>query len=253
MEKGRIKIAGNGTIQSGTYEEIKVMGNASAKGNIVADRIKIMGETKFEGDVESNECTILGRCEITGNIKVGRLKVNGECIINGICEAEELIVNGSSNVSGEVICKHVVVRGRLKLNEDCRSNSIKVYGQMMTSCNISCEEITIEGKFDCKELLNAEKVYVHTTTHSYCKEIGATYVEVLKPIYHFLWLSYHKKNTFTCELIEADEMKLENVVAKVVRGKSIELVHNCDINTIEYSEVYREGDNCMVKEATKID
>lgn len=253
MDKGEIKIAGNGVIGEGEYSKVKVMGSAKSTGHVVADEIQIMGNANFDGNVEGGTCTIHGNAHIVGDVAIVKLKVNGDLYVEGDCKVQELIVNGKVEISGLVEGKNVVTRGGLILNKPFKAKTLKIYGELRTPTDVSVEEVIVEGKIQCEGLLSAESITVHSCAHSYCKEIGATKIVVEKPIYHLLWLSYHKKNVFTCETMEADEMKLENVEAKVARGRNIDLVDHCDIHTVEYSKSFSKSENSVVRDLVKVD
>ncbi len=51
MEKGSIKILGEGFISSGEYENIKIVGSSKSKGNVKSNEVKVLGDAKFEGDI----------------------------------------------------------------------------------------------------------------------------------------------------------------------------------------------------------
>lgn len=253
MDKGNIKIAGSGFINSGEYEEIKIMGTAKSEGHVKADIIKVMGGGQFKGDMTCGICTIHGGAHFTGNIKMKQLKINGEFHVEGNCEVEELVVNGSSRIIGSMNCGRVVLRGGLHIDKSCKAQEIKVYGTVHAHSDFSAERIMIEGKIDCEGLLNAEYILIHPTAESHCKEIGTAELTIERPIYHILWLSYHKKTRMICDLIEGDELKLENVICKKMRGRNITLDEHCNINELEYTSSLTKEEGAVVKEETKID
>lgn len=251
MDKGEIKLAGNGVINEGTYSRIKIMGNANSKGHVIADEMQIMGNAYFEGDLEGGFCTIYGNAHIIGNISIVKLKVNGDLHVEGDCKVQELTVNGNVNMTGEVEGKNIVTRGGLSLSKVFIAKQVKVCGDLNSPTDISAEDMVIEGKVLCKGLLSAEHITLHSCADSYCREIGATSLVVEKPNYHLLWLTDRKNNVLVCDMIEADEMKLTNVEAKAVRGKKINLVSGCNIHTVEYSDEFNQGNGCVVSEFTK--
>jgi len=253
MDKGNIKISGNGTISEGEYEEIKIMGNANSNGEIKADFIKVMGSAHFDNNIEVKECTVMGDAVIRGKIIAKKFKVNGNLTIVGDCEVEELTVNGRTNIDGVMECNNVVLRGDMILSKACQAKTLKVYGGVNANSDLLGEEINIDGRIKCKGLLSGENVCLHAFEDSYCKEIGATKLVVEKPAYHFLWFGYGKKNSLSCDLIEADDIQLGYTKAKIVRGKQITLTKQCEIDTLEYSAQYTKGENCEVREVTKVD
>lgn len=253
MNKGNMKLAGNGEIIEGEYQEIKIMGNATSCGAVKADTIHIMGGAHLNGNIETGECVIHGNAVIKGNIVAESMKVNGNFNLEGDCRINELTVNGKTEVDGVFECNNVVLRGDMFITKGCQTKELKVYGGVRAQADVLGEKITIEGRIDCKGLLSAEEIYLHASRESYCKEIGATKLVVEKPFYHLFWSGFSKKNSLSCDLIEADEIKLENTNAKIVRGKQIHLVKACQVDTLEYSEQYTKGEACEIREVTKVD
>ena len=253
MNKGNMKLTGNGEIIEGEYQEIKIMGNATSNGEVKADTIHIMGGAHFNGNIEAGECVIHGNAVIKGNIVADRMKVNGNFNLEGDCRINELTVNGKTEVDGVFECNNVVLRGDMVITKVCQAKDLKIYGGLSAKADVLGEQMTIEGRIDCKGLLSAEEICLHACENSYCKEIGATKLLVEKPFYHLFWLGFGKKNGLSCDLIEADEIKLEYTRAKIVRGKQIQLVKACQVDTLEYSEQYIEGEACEIREVTKVD
>ena len=203
--------------------------------------------------IESGECKIYGNATIKGNVSIVRLKVDGDLTLEGECKVQELTVNGMTTINGVVEGSNIVAKGGLILNRPLKAKSLKVYGELNTSSEINAEEVLIEGNLECESLLNAEMITIHTFEHSYCKEIGATTLKVERPMYHLLWLSYHKKGCLTSDVVEADVMKLENVTAKEVRGKDISLFDGCNIELVEYMGEFNKTSDSVVKELVKMD
>lgn len=253
MSKGEIKIMGNGTIHSGEYTNINIMGNATTEGNVVADKIKVMGNATFQGDLEGGECKIYGNATVIGNLSVIRLKVDGDLTLEGDCKVQELIVNGVTTIKGSVEGNNITSKGGLVLNRPLTTKHLKVYGVLTSSSDIRAEEVIVKGGLKCEGLLNAEQITIQVFEKSYCKEIGATTLIVEKPMYHLLWLSYHKKGSLTCETIEADQMSLENVIAKAARGKEVTLSNECQIQVVECSNHFDASKDSIVQEFIKID
>ncbi len=253
MDKGNIKLSGNGSISEGEYKDIKIMGNAISNGRVKAEKITIMGSADLNSSIEVKECIVFGNAIIRGNMRAEKFKVNGDLTIVGDCEVGELSVNGKTDIDGMIECNNVVIRGDMILTKACQSKTLKVYGSVDASSDLLGEEISIDGKVQCKGLLSGETVCLHAFENSYCKEIGATKLVVEKPIYHLLWFGYGKKNSLSCDLIEADEIKVEYTKAKIIRGKQVILNKQCEVDTLEYSEQYTKGEDCQVREVTKVD
>ncbi|EQJ57574.1 polymer-forming cytoskeletal family protein [Clostridioides difficile P32] len=69
MEKGSIKILGEGFISSGEYENIKIVGSSKSKGNVKSNEVKVLGDAKFEGDINIKNFVVNGKTIIRGILK----------------------------------------------------------------------------------------------------------------------------------------------------------------------------------------
>lgn len=251
-----ITIAGDGYISEGSYDKIKVMGNATSSGNINTEILKINGEARFNGNIESKEIKVNGECKITGSLETKKLKVNGDTVITGDCKVESLIVNGDLCVFGALKCNNVTIRGDLEVSKNLNSSYMKVYGDLKVKENIEVEDINIYGRINCEGLLTGENILIFPKGISKCKEIGATNIEVDKPNIGF-WkvifsLGYGSMGKLQCDIIEGDSIKIKNTKAEQLNGNSIKLISNCEIGTIEYSDSLEIGCDCKVGKHIKI-
>lgn len=252
-----ITIAGDGYISEGNYDKIKVMGNATSSGNINTDILKINGEARFNGNVHSKEMKVNGECQIGGGLEAKNLKVNGDTVIEGDCKVENLVINGDLCVFGILECNNVTIRGDLKVNKNINSINMKVYGDLRAKENIEGEDINIYGRINCEGLLTGENIFIFPKGISKCKEIGATHIEVNKPKNIGFWkakfsLGYGSMGKLQCDIIEGDSIKIKNTKVNQLNGNSIDLISNCDINTIEYNDKLEIGCDCKVLKHTKI-
>lgn len=55
MEKGSIRNTWEGFISSSEYENIKC-GSSKSKGNVKSNEVKVLGDAKFEGDINIKIC-----------------------------------------------------------------------------------------------------------------------------------------------------------------------------------------------------
>ncbi|MGO0882213.1 polymer-forming cytoskeletal protein [Clostridioides difficile] len=255
MENGSVTILGEGFISSGEYESIKIMGSARSKGNIKSNEVKVFGDVKFDGDLSIKNFVVNGKATIKGNLKAERVRVNGQLNIDGDAEIDDLVITAQQKINGNLKCNNVTVKGQLIVSEGIYAQDIKVYGEMKNKENIECEDIKVHGAIKCDGLLNGENIYIYSGGGSYCKEIGATNIEIgrSKDIFTFgIKFINLFSGKFKCDLIEGDTIELEDVSIKDIRGKSISLVSNCDVVNIEYSDKLFVSDNSSVKNSTKV-
>lgn len=253
MSKTDIKIMGDGFISEGEYGTIKVMGRAQSEGNVKAEIIKDMGDARFNGQTEFGTLKVMGTMKQTGDLVSQYTKVLGNLEVTGSSEIEELVINGEMVLNGDLKCNNVTVNGRLTVKGNLYAKDIKIYGEMKTEGNIESEEAAIEGMIQCKGLFNAENISISPRANCFCKEIGASRVSIRKPKYNllaslFISGGYGKVES---ELIEADEIELECVNAKEVKGHNIQLIDDCKINHVEYSGTFTMSESCEVERQTK--
>lgn len=96
-----LKIAGSGTIASGTYNKISIAGSASSNGDITCQLLKVAGSSSFSGDVDANEIAIAGSTKFIKNLKSNKIKIAGAVKVMGDLSSEELKIDGAINVEGE--------------------------------------------------------------------------------------------------------------------------------------------------------
>lgn len=255
MSKGNIKIAGDGFINEGKYNTIKIMGSAISKGNVESEEVKISGDARFIGELDFGILKVNGDATIEGNLKAKRIRVNGNLEISGSCQVDELVINGSCSINCDLKCNNVTVRGEIIVNRDMYGKEIKIYGESSIKENIECENIMVEGVINCNGLLNAENIEIYTRGKSYCKEIGATKIRILKEKERKLLkliMNFRGHGKLKSDLIEGDYIELENSIVKNLRGKSIELISNCEVGMVEYSEKINVSDDSIVKHSMKV-
>ncbi|MEF9992494.1 MAG: polymer-forming cytoskeletal protein [Romboutsia sp.] len=254
MDKGSIKIIGDGFIHSGKYKNIKIIGSAKSKGDVECEELKICGDTTFVGDLDIGNIKLIGDGIIYGSLKAKFVKVNGNLEISGSCEVEELIVNGNLEMNCDLKCNNVTIRGDVCVNKNLEGENIRIYGEARVKENIVCEKIFVEGDIKCEGLLNAENVEISPRSKSYCREIGATNIRVKEREKRFLRfiMQVGGYGRLESDLIEGDFIELENSIVKDVRGKSIDLISKCKIENVEYNEKINVSKDSTVKNSIKV-
>lgn len=255
MEKQKIFIAGDGFISSGDYESIKIMGSAKSSGDIKSGEVKVNGDARFNGKLEFGRFKVNGDAYIIGNIKAGNIKINGNLDIDGSCEFDTMVVNGDCEINCDIRCNNVTIRGDMKIRKNLYAKEIKIYGDSKIEGNIECEDIKVYGGINCKGLLNAENIFINPRGRSYCREIGATNIEISKTnniSFFKIKLPWDGRGTFRGEVIEGDFIKLENTEVKDLRGKDISLISKCKIENIEYTDNLEVSSDSIVQNSTKI-
>lgn len=254
MNRGNIKVAGNADILPGEYESIRIMGNAKSVGDVTAEKMIVMGAADFKGNLQLGTVSVHGDAVIRGNVKAESLKVNGKLIVEGNCEVNHLTVNGDFRVSCEVQCNTVTVKGDFILQQKLVAKDVNVLGDLRTTTDIECDDIKVLGRIQCDGLLNAENVNLYPKGNSYCKEIGASNIKMLRnhnnPVVNLFF-----KNSFgqiECDVVEGDFIEIESAKIRELRGKQIDLVNYCTIEQVEYQDSLIVSENSTVRECKQV-
>ena len=101
MEEKDFKIAGSGTIASGSYNKISVAGSASSNGNIECNLLKVAGSASFNGDVDAKELSLAGSTKFLYNLKCDTIKIAGAVKVYGNVASELLKIDGAIKIEGE--------------------------------------------------------------------------------------------------------------------------------------------------------
>lgn len=98
-------IRGVGTVNGGTYRNLKIAGSATIKEDCKAEKIKIAGNADFEKSVTAKTFKVAGRCTVGGNIKVDKLSIAGSFTAHGNIDAENANFAGTVYIDGDINCE----------------------------------------------------------------------------------------------------------------------------------------------------
>ncbi|MDQ0189743.1 polymer-forming cytoskeletal protein [Alicyclobacillus cycloheptanicus] len=186
-----------------------------------ASNIIIHGHGTSIGGV-ADQVTIHGQGKIKGDLDCTKLTIHGNATLQGMVKAEEIRIHGSGTVFGHVAATWVDVHGHVVVRGDC-----------------SAETLKMEGVFTIDGLLNAGQIEIRTHGPSRVQEIGGEVIRVQRAR-GFL---FSKLKQMTVDSIEGDDIHLEAVKAKVVRGNQVTLGNGCEIDLVEYRHRFeRQGD-----------
>ena len=241
--KKNIRIAGAGRIDGGTYAEVSTAGSARFTGPVVCDSIHAAGSTTFESDVTTGSCSASGSCHFCGALTAAELSLSGSGRVFG-----DLSVSGTAKLSGSV-----------RVNGSVKAQSLVISGSATLEKGVECESFSASGGFTVGGLLNAETVSVKLGGNCKADEIGGSAISVKRPVNSQLNLFGLTINLnagtglLTANLIEASSISLENTVAKVVCGETVEIGPGCEIERVEYSGSLIVADDANVGEQVKVD
>lgn len=215
------------TINGGIYEKVKVFGQANVLSDINASEMRVFGSCTFNGKCQINYVKLLGESEFCDYVDVNELNVKGACNFKEDVKVVRLKIYGATKFLKKVY----------------RSEELQFFGSVDANV-LEADNIYIKGSINCSEQLNGEKITIILHNCSQIKEIVGTHIEIKPGFKIFL----RKKHNAVIDTIEGDEIYLENVITKTVRGNNITVGPNCKIDLIEYRDICNLFDKKDVKE-----
>ncbi|QVK16831.1 hypothetical protein KHQ81_07875 [Mycoplasmatota bacterium] len=241
-----LTVFADSTINGGSYDKVRVFGSANVLGDLTAQSMKVYGAVEYKGKCKIEDLKLYGACEFFEYVEVENLNIKGACEFNN-----------------DVKVNYLKIYGAVEFNKNVfRCKEVKVYGEATVS-NLEADEIYINGLVECTEQLNGEKIEITTNHGSTIKEMVGTHILVKpqkkKPFSFFKNIVIVSNNSgghntskkVEIETIEGDDIYLENVVSKAVRGNKITIGPNCEIDLVEYHETYNIIGKDGVKEVVK--
>jgi cytoskeletal protein CcmA (bactofilin family) len=223
---GDVKISGDGVLPAGDYGNVKISGSARLLGNVTASGLEVSGSATGDGKVEA-----------------GRAKISGSLEAHSSMSADVLTVSGSADFGGDVKAGDLRVSGRFRAGGDLSAKTMGLRGSAAIAGNLEAEALTGEAQLKVGGLLNAERLDLRVHGGSSAREVGGRFVRIRLPRLARLLPAAVSEPRFETDSIEADEVELEGVAARVVRGDRVRIGKGCVIDLVEYgSEIERDGD-----------
>ena len=234
-----VKINGDGSLSGGAYGDVTVNGAGTIKGDIDCTRYTINGSATSSGRVVAQSITVNGQGTFIGEVQAASMTVNGDASIRDGVGISQLTIKGNVTVGGGIAAHDISLRGFLKGAGDCQA-----------------ESFTGEGAFTVAGLLSADTIDVKIYGTCSAREIGGEKITIRSPqgfqsitqIFTF-WA----EQRLTADTIEGDDVYLEGVTAKTVRGRNVTIGTDCKVDVVEYSDNYSRTDGAMVGEARRVD
>ena len=112
------RVEGIATISGGVYDNLKIDGVCTAKGDIEAKRLSIDGTTTCEGAIICDELNCNGIITIRGNVKAGKIDIDGVATIGGEkVEADKINCDGVITMEGEISADEIFADGFINARE----------------------------------------------------------------------------------------------------------------------------------------
>jgi len=195
----------------------------------------INGKGKVIGDIVCKHYDCNGFATVNGNIKAETVTINGKSTINGDVDAESISIDGHSSMSGKVDTETIRISGSGSIGGSLRGEQIKINGKASIGGDCEAEDFVSEGIFTIGGLLNAETIDILLYGDCKAKEIGGQTIRIRQKIHGLMKIikSLYPTRLVT-DVIEGDDLHLEGVKAKIVRGNNVTIGQNCEINLVEY-------------------
>ncbi|OEF97157.1 hypothetical protein [Desulfuribacillus alkaliarsenatis] len=224
-QRKNLHLTGDGTAAGGHYNKVKIIGEAIINGDVDCISLKTTGTCEVQGSLKTTKAKITGTTRIKGDLHAEKLKIVGDIDVDNNANVKELDIKGEIRISGNATVENANILGLLDIKGDCNTETFKV-----------------KGPFQVGGLLNAGEIDLEL--HSTCnvKEIGGGTIRIkrgtdmiLKKMIKLLFMpkDFYQGRLVT-DSIEGDDIYIEHVKAKVVRGTNIEIGPGCEIDLLEY-------------------
>ncbi len=242
-KKPNLKIIGDNTASGGHYNDAKIIGNGTIRGDLECATFKGVGDSRLQG-----------------NLKAGTVKITGSIHIQGKATADNFRVTGDLNLEGDLHAGQCHLRGGITTNGGIKGDDMSLVGYVTVKKNCEAETFTADGQIKIDGLLNADDIDIKTYGASRISEIGGDRIVIRKGsasnLGKMLKLLFVPSNwgrvSVTANTIEGNDVRLSNTRARVVRGNNVAIENDCEIDLVEYKDNLRVHRGASVKEQMKI-
>lgn len=232
---GDARIAGEGQLSGGNYGAVTINGAGSIKGDVVASSIRVNGAATAQG-----------------NVKADTIVVNGSASFGHEVQATQFTVNGDSSVAEGVGVSVLKAKGRFYVGGGIAAHDFDARGEVTVLGDVSSDRFFAEGALTVGGLLNAESIEIKLHAPSKAREIGGRHVSVKQGRGIASVFTFFAEKRLTVDTIEADDVVLEFVTAKVVRGARVDIGEGCNIDLVEYTDDLKQHAGATVGRAVKV-
>ena len=230
-----VRISGEGRVAGGSYGAVTINGAGSIKGDIACSTFRVNGTATTDASVKADTAVVNGTASFGGEVQAGEMTVNGDASVTNGLGVGQLKVKGRLYVGGGIAAHDVDSKGELTVGGDCEADTFRA-----------------EGAFSVGGLLNAGTVDVRLYASSKVREIGGERVTVRQATGFATLFAIFSEKRLTAESIEADDVVLEFVTAKTVRGARVSIGEGCDIDLVEYTDRFDRSAGAVVRNANKV-
>lgn len=237
---GDCRVSGSSVIDGGCYNRISVSGSCKISSDVVCRELRSSGGTRTCGSVDcSGEVRSSGSFQCGGALTAESLKSSGSVKIEkGLTVRENVSSSGGIQVGGDLKCRELRCSGGLKVGGD-----------------VEAEQFETSGGVNIGGMINADEIRIQLAMgQNQAGDLGGSRVTVSQTVSSGLLSSLWKGagGSLTVNSIEGDEVELDRVKAKVVRGVHVVIHGGCDIDQVEYAESCTVEENARVGSCVKV-
>ncbi|WP_027633189.1 hypothetical protein [Clostridium hydrogeniformans] len=240
-----LSIDGSGTIESGEYEDIDIYGRANLSGNVRCESLMINGVLESKYKIYGESIEVNGAVNISEFAQGEEIEVNGAASFKNGLIFSSMEVNGRVSAIGEIKGERLEINGKVDIEGILNCESVEVGGCLTATKDVTVESIECDGIIKIQGLLNGENVFIESSSKSYVKEIGGGVIEIISTSKNL------GNDSFVSEFIEGDEININNVTVKSVRGNVVNVGDYCVIDNLHYRDQVNISHKAKVKEVIK--
>ncbi|EOP53200.1 MULTISPECIES: polymer-forming cytoskeletal protein [Bacillus cereus group] len=236
MHTEKLIINGYGSSNGGEFHKVQLNGKGTVNGNIDCDEFECNGSGSVNGDLKSERTRISGSGKVDGQVNTENMRIDGKATITKNVSANNMKISGKGTVGGTLT-----------------GEELKICGQAIIDGNCEVDVFSSEGQFTIGGLLSADEIDIDIHGTCRAKEIGGQTIKVRhRPTAFSRLFKTVFGSHLEAELLEGDNIDIDYVQIKTVRGNNVTVGPNCEIGLIEYTGVLHVDENAKVKEIQQV-
>ncbi|MEF3304771.1 polymer-forming cytoskeletal protein [Paenibacillus sp. GYB003] len=238
-----LTIVGSGGSGGGSYNNVKVNGEAQFNGDIDCLAFRCNGTARVYGSLKGTSCNVNGTLDIAGDFDTGEAKINGKMEIDGNVKARTIKSFGETSVRGNVAGEEVGLQGYFSINGNCEAEQLRIKGIFRIGGLVNAGEVdlAVHSRCEVKEI-GGESIRVHRSEGNVLKKLIGSF---------FLPADYYE-GTLNADTIEGDHIYVEHTSAKAIRGTVVVVGPGCRIGRVEYTERFECHADSSVQEQEQL-
>ncbi len=237
---GNLVVNGQSTASGGTYEKVRINGEATVIGDIECDEFICNGKARIKGNIKANLIRVYGEATFEGIVQTERLKVIGQTTIHQGAVGKKVSIYGQISVDGNFSTDALNLRGDLSVKGDCEAEIFQVKGAFRIDGLLNVGEAEIEPYGNCKAIeIGGEKIIVR---------------KINKNLTFFKWFKFfspYDAEVIT-EMMEGDDLELHRASIKIVRANRVKLGRATKIDRVEYRDSLEKHELAVVGEEIQV-